>query len=234
MFQKFTSCLFGEPAYTNGANTEPDLSEKEEEDDWILVDLDGHTKTFTEDACEKDLSSFEHDTPLTSSSSSQEVPGDTGDLVFLQLDCCALEESWFITPPPCFTAGGHAPVLVEMSPMENLLIEHPSMSVYAVHSLRNGLKEATRRSTEKSILRLGGLPRMGEHIGCYAAAIATHTSLQEAKHTRLALRAKENVQRQRLTRSSLRRQNLAKECPSRANKQGGFFIQQPCQRQFNY
>uniref|UniRef100_T1J298 Gamma-soluble NSF attachment protein n=1 Tax=Strigamia maritima TaxID=126957 RepID=T1J298_STRMM len=41
------------------------------------------------------------------------------------------EGSWYVTPPPCFTAVGHVsdttPVL---SPMENLLIEHPSMSVY--------------------------------------------------------------------------------------------------------
>uniref|UniRef100_A0A0A9WLF6 Tumor protein p53-inducible nuclear protein 1 n=1 Tax=Lygus hesperus TaxID=30085 RepID=A0A0A9WLF6_LYGHE len=39
-----------------------------------------------------------------------------------------LEESWFVTPPPCFTSTG--PVTVETSPLENLLIEHPSMSVY--------------------------------------------------------------------------------------------------------
>ena len=37
-------------------------------------------------------------------------------------------ESWIITPPPCFLAGGSNSV--EMTPMENLLIEHPSMSVY--------------------------------------------------------------------------------------------------------
>lgn len=39
-----------------------------------------------------------------------------------------LEESWYVTPPACFTQVG--PVVVETSPMENLLIEHPSMSVY--------------------------------------------------------------------------------------------------------
>ncbi|XP_026286651.1 mucin-7 isoform X2 [Frankliniella occidentalis] len=38
-----------------------------------------------------------------------------------------LEESWFVTPPPCFTSGS---VPLETSPLENLLIEHPSMSVY--------------------------------------------------------------------------------------------------------
>lgn len=42
-----------------------------------------------------------------------------------------MEESWFLTPPPCFTSAG--PVLLETSPLENLLIEHPSMSVYYSH-----------------------------------------------------------------------------------------------------
>ena len=44
------------------------------------------------------------------------------------LPCLSFEESWFLTPPPCFTSEG--PVHMETSPLENLLIEHPSMSVY--------------------------------------------------------------------------------------------------------
>lgn len=35
----------------------------------------------------------------------------------------SMDESWFVTPPPCFTSTG--PVNVEISPFENLLIEHP-------------------------------------------------------------------------------------------------------------
>lgn len=53
---------------------------------------------------------------------------------FLRLESCSLEESWFVTPPPCFTGRSSQPVLLETSPLENLLIEHPSMSVYAHHS----------------------------------------------------------------------------------------------------
>lgn len=44
------------------------------------------------------------------------------------LPCLPLEESWFLTPPPCFTST--PPSGLESSPLENLLIEHPSMSVY--------------------------------------------------------------------------------------------------------
>lgn len=40
-----------------------------------------------------------------------------------------MDGSWYVTPPPCFTAST-GPVALETSPMENLLIEHPSMSVY--------------------------------------------------------------------------------------------------------
>ncbi|KAF0032015.1 hypothetical protein F2P81_016570 [Scophthalmus maximus] len=53
---------------------------------------------------------------------------------FLHLDACSLEESWFVTPPPCFTGSCSQPVHLEASPLENLLIEHPSMSVYAHRS----------------------------------------------------------------------------------------------------
>lgn len=39
-----------------------------------------------------------------------------------------MDESWYVTPPACFTRA--SPVHVETSPLEDLLIEHPSMSVY--------------------------------------------------------------------------------------------------------
>lgn len=34
----------------------------------------------------------------------------------------SMDESWYVTPPPCFTSTA---VNVETSPIENLLIEHP-------------------------------------------------------------------------------------------------------------
>lgn len=51
---------------------------------------------------------------------------------FLRLDAVSLEESWFVTPPACFTRS--QPLPLEPSPLENLLIEHPSMSVYLLPS----------------------------------------------------------------------------------------------------
>ncbi|XP_043515677.1 tumor protein p53-inducible nuclear protein 2 isoform X6 [Frieseomelitta varia] len=71
-----------------------------EGDDWILIDR--------------------AESPASSTTSS--LDSNLGE------GASALEESWYLTPPPCFTRAG--PVNVETSPLEDLLIEHPSMSVY--------------------------------------------------------------------------------------------------------
>lgn len=44
-----------------------------------------------------------------------------------QLSPTKIEEGWLIAPPPCFTLNCPS---IEISPLEDLLIEHPSMSVY--------------------------------------------------------------------------------------------------------
>ncbi|KAI1285526.1 Tumor protein p53-inducible nuclear protein 1 [Halotydeus destructor] len=40
-----------------------------------------------------------------------------------------MEDSWFVTPPPCFTRPNT--FMMESSPLEDILIEHPSMSVFS-------------------------------------------------------------------------------------------------------
>lgn len=40
----------------------------------------------------------------------------------------SMEESWFVTPPSCFTSQG--PICLETSPFENLLIEHPRYDLF--------------------------------------------------------------------------------------------------------
>nr|CAD7260792.1 unnamed protein product [Timema shepardi] len=98
-------------------------------DDWLLVDR--ATDSRSSSLCDTDLedetdcdcrslevviSAIPAPSPATRTSSASSLP------------CLSLEESWFVTPPPCFTSEG--PVHMETSPFENLLIEHPSMSVY--------------------------------------------------------------------------------------------------------
>lgn len=50
-----------------------------------------------------------------------------------------MDESWYVTPPACFTRA--SPIHVETSPLEDLLIEHPSMSVY--RSVKHPIKHDT-------------------------------------------------------------------------------------------
>jgi len=63
----------------------------------------------------------------------------------------SMEECWLVTPPPCFV-GNSQPGVVVSSPMEDLLIEHPSMSVYHPRDSR-AVMESSASSAEFSPAR---------------------------------------------------------------------------------
>ncbi|XP_027005619.1 tumor protein p53-inducible nuclear protein 1 isoform X1 [Tachysurus fulvidraco] len=242
MLQRFTSILFGD-ALEEATECPADVgfNRNEDDEDWILVD---YLAEACSSACDEELIGVcsenmdAPDCPLRCNScSSLDSAADTDpeDRGFLHLDAeCGLEESWFITPPPCFTAGGRGPVLLETSPLENLLIEHPSMSVYAVHSSDH--RQLKENSCEPSILRSDVQYRPSHPTGCYAAALtATRASfLEQAKNGRLAQRIRDNVQRQQLSRNALRRLNLLRDGGARQAKAAAGHVQQPGQRQYNY
>lgn len=54
----------------------------------------------------------------------------------------SMDDSWFLTPPECFSSVSS--IQLESSPLENLLIEHPSMSVY--YNFRRGPSNALSRA----------------------------------------------------------------------------------------
>uniref|UniRef100_A0A8C2G7Y4 Tumor protein p53 inducible nuclear protein 1 n=1 Tax=Cyprinus carpio TaxID=7962 RepID=A0A8C2G7Y4_CYPCA len=242
MFHRFTSILFGDSLEEdNGCPVDPDFNEKEEDDEWILVDYLAKACSSVcgddlVEVCSDDVAPL--DSPVRCSScSSLDSAADTDaeDSNFLRLEAtCGLEESWFITPPPCFMAGGRAPVLLETSPLENLLIEHPSMSVYAFHSPRQRpAKDGTR---EPSILRSDVQRRPSHPSGCYTAAlVAAHAGfLEQTKNGCLAQRIRENMEHQQLSRNALRRLNLLRDGGARQAKATGGYVHQPGQRQYNY
>ncbi|KFV61861.1 Tumor protein p53-inducible nuclear protein 2, partial [Dryobates pubescens] len=109
MFQRLTSLFFSDSSLPEGLEEpKPFVEAEEEEDGWLLIDLAGEQsrgKWF----------------PTASS------PAPAGP--------CLMDESWFVTPPPCFTAEEPGPDGMGSSPMEDLLIEHPSMSVYVTSTL---------------------------------------------------------------------------------------------------
>ncbi|XP_004431237.1 PREDICTED: tumor protein p53-inducible nuclear protein 1 isoform X1 [Ceratotherium simum simum] len=240
MFQRLNKMFVGE--VNASSNQEPEFSEKED-DEWILVDFIDTCAGFSaaEDEEEEDISEeapTEHPSVFSCLPASLECLADTSDSCFLQFESCPMEESWFITPPPCFTAGGLTTIKVETSPMENLLIEHPSMSVYAVHNSCPSLNEASCGADEfhnPSSPRVEAQSEMGQHIHCYVAALASHTAfLEQPKSFRPSQWIREHSERQSLNRNSLRRQNLTRDCHSRQVKHNGWAVHQPCPRQYNY
>lgn len=233
----------------NISSPEPEFSEKEEEEEWILVDFIDSCASFSmveeeEEDVIPEASSIEHPPVFSCLPTSLECLADASESCFIQFDSCPMEESWFITPPPCFTAGGLTTIKVETSPLENLLIEHPSMSVYAVHNTHHSLnktncggeeEEEEEEPHDAGNSRMESQSERGQHIRCYIAALSAHSALlEQTKSFRPAQWRKEHNERQYLNRNCLRRQNLARDCYSRQLKNNGLFVHQPCQRQYNY
>lgn len=126
-------CCFQHPAITNRHGF---LST----DEWSPT-ADTCTNCSVEEADIVEASTTDSSPVFSCLSSPLEHLPEASESCFIQFESCPMEESWFITPPPCFTAGGLTTIKVETSPMENLLIEHPSMSVYAVHNTCHSLNE---------------------------------------------------------------------------------------------
>ncbi|XP_064542748.1 alpha-protein kinase 1 isoform X1 [Drosophila montana] len=129
-----------------------------------------------------------------------------------------MEESWYVTPPPCFTSIG--PINMEASPFENLLIEHPSMSVY--HSIRS-----SQAGTESFVnLDLGSAEPEPEPAPV-SAVVQQQQQAQQAPRNHNAYfdrHAAEKLKQQTLARQSQKshnkkqRQQLCRSAMKRANK----------------
>ncbi|KAM7357370.1 tumor protein p53 inducible nuclear protein isoform 1-T3 [Cochliomyia hominivorax] len=99
------------------------------------VNNDGRNGSGHEESADGGITRSLYVAPNANSTQSEEKLNTTAN----GLEACnKMDESWFVTPPPCFTSIG--PINMETSPYENLLIEHPSMSVY--HSIKTA-QEAT-------------------------------------------------------------------------------------------
>ncbi|KAK2825613.1 hypothetical protein Q7C36_019540 [Tachysurus vachellii] len=137
---------------------------------------------------------------------------------------CGLDESWFITPPPCFTAEG-APA--EASPMEDLLIEHPSMSVYVSSS---NLEQSTANMADSVSRMTESTPapvptRLVRGSACQAVPLAKVTQVSRVQ------RAKARVERRHLGRGRMQRQNrVRQQIPRTVAHTRSSFLHQPCQR----
>lgn len=110
-------------------------NEDDDDHDWLLVER--HTKEEKEDELIPYPFGNLFDLPLVPYKSPLRLPsrrkhGDDNAHFVLSTHLPALypssmDESWFVTPPQCFTS---VPIHLPENPLENLLIEHTSMSVY--------------------------------------------------------------------------------------------------------
>ncbi|XP_040900514.1 LOW QUALITY PROTEIN: tumor protein p53-inducible nuclear protein 1 [Toxotes jaculatrix] len=224
--------------------------EEEEEEDLVMVPSPVASPPVRYASCTS-LNSTADTDPDGGAEEEDEEEEESG---FLRLDACSLEESWFVTPPPCFTGRSSQPVLLETSPLENLLIEHPSMSVYAHHSPPRLTLDPLQRSLDRELDFLssnmsgtptasGGKekarrtldgPRHRPEVAVVQRRSGLHSSCYAA-----ALSARSGLLQQRsgnatqhtqpLSRNALRRLNLLR--PPKANT---MHLHQPSQRHLNF
>ncbi|MGH0129256.1 UNVERIFIED_CONTAM: hypothetical protein FKN15_063241 [Acipenser sinensis] len=113
-------------------------------------------------------------------------------------------------------------VQLEMGPLENLLIEHPSMSVYNMRGRSSDQEEEEEEDADVP------WPAQMERY-----APRRVTVLERISHLHYMQRAELLVNRRKLSRNHLHRQNRSKKRYSPKEKHCGNF-KQPCQRVYNY
>ncbi|XP_027016462.1 tumor protein p53-inducible nuclear protein 2 isoform X5 [Tachysurus fulvidraco] len=129
------------------------------------------------------------------------------------------DEGWLLVSVP---EGAPA----EASPMEDLLIEHPSMSVYVSSS---NLEQSTANMAD-SVRMTESTPapvptRLVRGSACQAVPLAKVTQVSRVQ------RAKARVERRHLGRGRMQRQNrVRQQIPRTVAHTRSSFLHQPCQR----
>ncbi|XP_053324238.1 tumor protein p53-inducible nuclear protein 1 [Spea bombifrons] len=219
------------------SSREPGFSEKEDDDEWILVDLivDSRASLSEDAATFEEISHADEPPPLSFAMGALERFENGNDSLSIHVNPPAMEESWFVTPPACFTARELTTIGVETSPMENLLIEHPSMSVYAVRNVCHEEEEAGCGSgflSSASFELVTENEKKGQRIHCYVAARINY--LEKTKTYHSSKLSRRQSEKHLLSRKSLRQQNLVHGCHPRQIKHKGLLVHQPCKRRYNY
>jgi hypothetical protein len=110
------------------------------QEDWVFIDVLNKNVDIEQKGCSEAVKTKNDEAiPGLASRSSQSPPATPNSA-----DSDA--SGWLVTPPACFITRRPLPPIAA-SPMDNLLIEHPSMSVYvspeaAVNACRNAIIDA--------------------------------------------------------------------------------------------
>ncbi|KAM6319060.1 tumor protein p53-inducible nuclear protein 2 [Podargus strigoides] len=226
MFQRLTSLFFSDSNTPESLEEpKPFVEEAEEEDGWLIIDLAG-SRARPSAAWRVGAGSTGR-----SAQSRPAPPGPPPATSPALAGPCLMDESWFVTPPPCFTAEGPGPSGVGSSPMEDLLIEHPSMSVYVTSTL-----EVDGEGPEDDAARELPEPLLERRVQHHSRALAVKAAiLEKVGQARRVQRAQQLAEKHRLSQKALQRQNRAHQrLLGRAKQHAGTFIHQPCQRHCNY
>ncbi|PKU40217.1 tumor protein p53-inducible nuclear protein 2 [Limosa lapponica baueri] len=137
------------------------------------------------------------------------------------------EDGWLVID----LAEEPGPDGVGSSPMEDLLIEHPSMSVYVTSTL-----EVDGEGPEDDAAGEVPEPRLERHVPHHSRSLSVKAAiLEKVGQARRVQRAKQMAEKHQLGQKALQRQNRARQRPLRRAKQyAGTFVHQPCQRHCNY
>ncbi|CAM9697085.1 unnamed protein product [Lampetra fluviatilis] len=238
MFQRLSGFLF--PEEENPApqsRRASSLTESDGDEGWIIIDLTGNglkgPRTLEESwilpkrvgsppaplcpECSDDDEDFSFPdgralaAEFSDGSSSQSEPSTPR----------GMEESWLLAPPPCFSAPGEGSSNrgLESSPLENLLIEHPSMSVYAAFR---------RRRPSGQPLHAPSSPRRAPRRSpASVAANAARSLLENARRLHRSTLVSLRSPRLQPSRRQLQRQNDARNRASFSGKHRGNVIKQP-------
>uniref|UniRef100_A0A4W5Q9M7 Si:ch211-260e23.9 n=1 Tax=Hucho hucho TaxID=62062 RepID=A0A4W5Q9M7_9TELE len=112
--------------------------------------------------------------------------------------------------------------LPEEDPLENLLIEHPSMSVYQIRH-----QTSDEEDSDASPRPVPVKQHVSWRLAAWGSPLPCNVQLLAIQRARTHMECKE------LTRSALQRQNLAKMRFTPSDRRFGHF-KQPCQRLYNY
>ena len=127
------------------------------------------------------------------------------------------KEAWLLTPPSCFTAGGDECPRVAVTDLENLLIEHPSMSVYK-RSGSDGESNDSESSGEvvikskRSQAATRQAPKRARAVSARAQVIAQVTQVKQAQ------KLKEKLATKRNNKKGLERQNKVSVCDKHVSR----------------
>ena len=148
-------------------------------------------------------------------------PHDTSDSDMSTVAYPMMEESWLVTPPACFTAGTSK---METSSMENLLIEHPSMSVYHHRGRQSSTGLDSDNSESSNDGESGGVTRsqagLARHQPSHRPrALVGRAGLNQVK---TAVRSMQQSQQRNLYKSlshnNLRRANLTQHSQGKVTR----------------